>query len=1251
MIADFLIAIFRGFRVVARAAGRRWRPLAPDLRKYLIVDSRRPTVCPADPTRSGHAPVTRPSRFRARSSRLRFPTRVRAPLHALVGLGILLPATLTAAEAARQSFDIPPGKAPVTLKQFAAQSNEQLLYSPDDVEGVQTSAVQGEFVPLVALERMLARTPLKARQDRKTKAISITLATPPRAPPAAPRPPPTTINPPFQPTTPTAVNPRTLFSTLAAWLVASTAVDAQTAAPKEDATVLLSPFEVRTDKDTGYIATNTLAGSRLNTRLVDTPASISVMTKDFLNDIGALDVKQAMEYALSAGNDIGGGGSQLGASTGNGLVGNEFNFQIRGYRSATLTRDYFPTLLDADAFNIERVEVARGPNSLLFGIGGPGGIVNSTPKRADPDRNFGEIALRAGSWGLRRAAIDVNRRLLNGRLGLRLNAVHQDADGFHDFQADNRRRAALAATWRPTDATTVRAGGELGHLHQNRVRPWSAGDSCGQWAANGRRMFAFGTPESPAGNLAPGSSGVVDENYSQVFSSAGTGAPVNGLPARPDLDGILGIEQRSGTTGTYNLFMDGPLAGKTLYLGTRAQGARYYRTSAGYGNAAGFNTPFPVRDESIYPRHANIAGPGQYSETDYYSAGVAIEHRIGRSLFLEAAVNRTQRDLLNRTVLGFSAISVQYDITSLLPTFRSDFTYNATPGGPTTTGQGVGALNFAQHVANPLAGQMLVLYNPSYSKQSNELDDLRLSASYKLGLGRAGQHTFLAFASRALTETHRRDYATGNVDPARTAANHFTNVPTRVRHVDVFSPNLADRGIPDPWNDPAPASNVIYGAPNERFTPGFVLNGRSHSRNRIDSAAVALHSTFFKGNLITTAGGRRDRIRVYNDGPLIRDPATQAVTGLTPATVAGVNVAGNTYSLGAVLHLPWVRGLSAVGNKSTNFRDQSGAQRFEDLEVRRSLALGPLEGEGRDYGFKLGLLDGRLNATLTRFEVAQRNAAAGTDGNVTSYINAIWTTIQNGGPNTIQTDVQNPTGHRVGGSDTRTQESSGYELELTANLSRGWRATFNVSHSENVVAGLGESVGAYVEKHRAEWLTHRALNYNTSAAPGFLNNAGGSNSIGALVTGLDGILAFVRSGNNQTEVNIRPWNANGFTAYRFSEGRLRGLTVGGGVNYRGKAVVGVKAPLNATQADQSVQVFMGNAYYLVNGMLAYDLKLRANYSLRLQLNVENLLDNDELQVLSSNYGISQPPFNTGTINKWYYHFEPRRYSFSMTFRF
>ncbi|MDB6167540.1 MAG: hypothetical protein JWM88_404, partial [Verrucomicrobia bacterium] len=468
---------------------------------------------------------------------------------------------LHASEDATKVFDVPAGAAEKTLTLFSAQSGLPVLFPTEITKGIRTPAVQGRLPVGVALDRLLAGTGLTAIRDEKSGPFTVRKApSPPHPTHATER-----ADPAPSPSRPessaaaypssTMKKPRTLITALASWLALSpsaqtnAAESTQTSPAKADETIALSPFEVRSDKDNGYIATNTLAGSRLNTRLMDTPASISVMTKDFLDDIGAIGVTKAMEYALSAGNDIGGGGSQVGASTGNGLIGNAYNFQIRGYRSATLTRNYFPTLLNADAFNIERIEVARGPNSLLFGIGGPGGIVNTTPKTADPNRTFGSVGLRIGSWANRRATIDLNQSLVQGKLAARVNLLDQEADGYHDFETDNQRRGALALTWRPTSSTTVRFDGELGHLHQNRVRPWGASEGYSKWAANGRRMFAFGTPESPAGNLA-NPPGTADQNYSQVYASTGSGAPDNGLNARADLDGILGAEQRTGNTGS-----------------------------------------------------------------------------------------------------------------------------------------------------------------------------------------------------------------------------------------------------------------------------------------------------------------------------------------------------------------------------------------------------------------------------------------------------------------------------------------------------------------------------------------------------------------------------------------------------------------------------------------------------------------------------------------------------------------------------
>src|SRR5256885_16701785 len=78
------------------------------------------------------------------------------------------------------------------------------------------------------------------------------------------------------------------------------AAPAPTSSPSKEEAVELSPFVVSTQAETGYAATNTLDGSRLNTALRDTPGAISVFTKDFLDDLGATNMEEILRYDLSA---------------------------------------------------------------------------------------------------------------------------------------------------------------------------------------------------------------------------------------------------------------------------------------------------------------------------------------------------------------------------------------------------------------------------------------------------------------------------------------------------------------------------------------------------------------------------------------------------------------------------------------------------------------------------------------------------------------------------------------------------------------------------------------------------------------------------------------------------------------------------------------------------------------------------------------------------------------------------------------
>lgn len=90
-----------------------------------------------------------------------------------------------------------------------------------------------------------------------------------------------------------------LLSPMAA-LAQSVPSPALAAAPAEPkATVTLSPFEVSEDKDQGYAASHSLAGGRVNTELIKTPSDVTVLTKEFLRDIGALDYLDAAPYMTS----------------------------------------------------------------------------------------------------------------------------------------------------------------------------------------------------------------------------------------------------------------------------------------------------------------------------------------------------------------------------------------------------------------------------------------------------------------------------------------------------------------------------------------------------------------------------------------------------------------------------------------------------------------------------------------------------------------------------------------------------------------------------------------------------------------------------------------------------------------------------------------------------------------------------------------------------------------------------------------
>ncbi len=216
----------------------------------------------------------------------------------------------------------------------------------------------------------------------------------------------------------------------------------------------LSPFVVNTSDDIGYLATSTLAGTRLNTELRDLGAAITVVTQEYLEDLDASDVTEYLQY--TAGAEVGGtwgnfaGGETVVDSRGRATQAAarenpQGNQRIRGIGAAQLTRNYFRTDFTADSYNTERVTINRGPNAVLFGIGNPAGVIESTTKRAQLGRDLTTLGFRFGRESSYRATADINRVLIEDRVALRIAGLHE-TDYFKQdpaFEKDRRIYAAL----------------------------------------------------------------------------------------------------------------------------------------------------------------------------------------------------------------------------------------------------------------------------------------------------------------------------------------------------------------------------------------------------------------------------------------------------------------------------------------------------------------------------------------------------------------------------------------------------------------------------------------------------------------------------------------------------------------------------------------------------------------------------------------------------------------------------------------
>jgi iron complex outermembrane receptor protein len=190
-----------------------------------------------------------------------------------------------------------------------------------------------------------------------------------------------------------------------------------------------------------YREVEATAGTKISAPLRDIPQSIQVVDREMLDDLGIVrgtDLTKNVSGVYREG------------------VGTDDRLVFRGFTTSEFLRDGFPDRrkLFRDTASTERVEVLKGPASVLYGRLEPGGTLNYVTKR--PQFYPGaSLKLRADSEGAIRPTVDLSAASPGGSLGLRVNGAYEYGENFRDFSFSDRQFGAAVLAWRPRDGTQI----------------------------------------------------------------------------------------------------------------------------------------------------------------------------------------------------------------------------------------------------------------------------------------------------------------------------------------------------------------------------------------------------------------------------------------------------------------------------------------------------------------------------------------------------------------------------------------------------------------------------------------------------------------------------------------------------------------------------------------------------------------------------------------------------------------------------
>ncbi|MBE7537808.1 MAG: TonB-dependent receptor plug domain-containing protein [Opitutaceae bacterium] len=303
----------------------------------------------------------------------------------------------------------------------------------------------------------------------------------------------------------------------------------------DETPLVLSPFSVQGDAVVGYQAKTTLASTRLRTKVDDVGTALQIVTAQFLKDTGATDNQSLLSY--TTGTEVGGfagnfDGNVRGATIlENSLSRPDLNTRIRGLSRADNTREFESTDIKWDSYNISSVEIQRGANTILFGLGSPSGLINASLKQAE-FRNAGEVSIRFDGEGSIRSTLDLNQVILKDQLGLRVDLLKDNKKYYQKPAFNNDARAFATITFAPeilnrrSAHTTLRVSYEKGKIKSENPRTLAPVDMITPW-------FKTGTYTDPNGKVTNNlNKTTVDLRYGNLYfaDTPGSGFALTSSP-------------------------------------------------------------------------------------------------------------------------------------------------------------------------------------------------------------------------------------------------------------------------------------------------------------------------------------------------------------------------------------------------------------------------------------------------------------------------------------------------------------------------------------------------------------------------------------------------------------------------------------------------------------------------------------------------------------------------------------------------